>query len=227
MSIKPTTHTVKSGDTLYSLAKKYGTTVNELKSINGLKSDLIKVGQVLKLVKVNRPTKPEPKSLCWALKELAKYENQKGTEAFCDYVVGLSKGGYIGIQAHLNHHWVVDESKLGTKEETTEFLTSSFPQMNYAWFNVDWGISAKPPTLPLYIDIEWVEIGYAAYRKYRGNAFALYAGWNSLKAIVQLLTGDGGTNFNHPPNKYGFLLGIFIASEYSNLQAFADEWCGR
>lgn len=43
------THKVVSGDTLYSLAKKYRTTVNELKSLNGLKSDLIKIGQTLKL----------------------------------------------------------------------------------------------------------------------------------------------------------------------------------
>lgn len=44
-----TTHQVISGDTLFSLAKKYGLTVNELKSINNLTSDTIKVGQVLKL----------------------------------------------------------------------------------------------------------------------------------------------------------------------------------
>lgn len=48
---KLTTHQVVSGDTLYSLAKKYGSTVNELKAINGLTSDLIKVGQILDLVK--------------------------------------------------------------------------------------------------------------------------------------------------------------------------------
>lgn len=44
---KLTTHQVVSSDTLYSLAKKYGTTLNELKSINGLTSDLIKIGQIL------------------------------------------------------------------------------------------------------------------------------------------------------------------------------------
>ncbi|MDO4907063.1 LysM peptidoglycan-binding domain-containing protein [Neisseria sp.] len=43
------THKVVSGDTLSALAKKYGTTVAGLKSLNGLKSDLIKVGQVLKV----------------------------------------------------------------------------------------------------------------------------------------------------------------------------------
>ncbi|ASK27246.1 hypothetical protein BG910_05370 [Neisseria chenwenguii] len=33
------------------MAKKYGLTVNELKLFNGLKSDVIKIGQVLQLTK--------------------------------------------------------------------------------------------------------------------------------------------------------------------------------
>lgn len=41
------THIVENGDTLYSLAKQYGFTVDELKSKNGLTSNLIKVGQLL------------------------------------------------------------------------------------------------------------------------------------------------------------------------------------
>lgn len=44
-----TEHTVVSGDTLFSLAKKYGTTVEKLKTINSLKSDALKTGQTLKL----------------------------------------------------------------------------------------------------------------------------------------------------------------------------------
>lgn len=40
----PVTHKVVSGDTLSGIAKKYGTTVEKIKSLNGLKSDLIKAG---------------------------------------------------------------------------------------------------------------------------------------------------------------------------------------
>jgi len=41
------TYTVKSGDTLYSIAQRFGLTVNELKSINNLTNNNLSVGQVL------------------------------------------------------------------------------------------------------------------------------------------------------------------------------------
>ena len=44
-------HTVRSGETLYGLARKYGTTVSKIKSANGLKSDLIRIGQKIKIVR--------------------------------------------------------------------------------------------------------------------------------------------------------------------------------
>ncbi len=43
----PNRHTVEKGDTLYSLAKKYGHTVKELKQWNKLKSNMLKIGQEL------------------------------------------------------------------------------------------------------------------------------------------------------------------------------------
>lgn len=46
-----TTHTVKSGDTIYGIAKKYQVNINDLKSWNGLKSDLIYIGQRLTIKK--------------------------------------------------------------------------------------------------------------------------------------------------------------------------------
>lgn len=40
-------YTVRSGDTLWQLARRYGTTVNAIKSLNGLNSDILNIGQVL------------------------------------------------------------------------------------------------------------------------------------------------------------------------------------
>ena len=45
------THTVKKGETLSSIARKYGCTVNDIKKWNGLKSNTVKVGQKLKIKK--------------------------------------------------------------------------------------------------------------------------------------------------------------------------------
>ncbi|MCC5804316.1 LysM peptidoglycan-binding domain-containing protein [Rossellomorea vietnamensis] len=55
------TYKVKSGDTLFAIAKKYKTSVSELKNINHLKSDRIYVGQVLKVSgSATAPSKNEP-----------------------------------------------------------------------------------------------------------------------------------------------------------------------
>jgi hypothetical protein len=43
------TYNVKSGDSLSTIAAKYHTTVSKLKKANGLRSDLIRIGQVLKI----------------------------------------------------------------------------------------------------------------------------------------------------------------------------------
>jgi cell wall-associated NlpC family hydrolase len=43
------TYTVKAGDTLYRISKIYGTTVTDIKSLNGLTSDLIQIGQQLNI----------------------------------------------------------------------------------------------------------------------------------------------------------------------------------
>lgn len=49
MEVQGKTHTVVSGDSLWKLASVYQISVSELMHLNGLTSDIIKVGQVLKL----------------------------------------------------------------------------------------------------------------------------------------------------------------------------------
>ena len=40
-------HTVKKGDTLYSLSKRYGTTIDELKKLNSISGNNLSIGQKL------------------------------------------------------------------------------------------------------------------------------------------------------------------------------------
>ena len=42
-------YTVRSGDTLWLLANRFGTTVDAIKRLNGLTSDSLRIGQVLRI----------------------------------------------------------------------------------------------------------------------------------------------------------------------------------
>lgn len=44
-------YTVRSGDTLWLLAQRYGTTVSAIKNLNGLSSDILNIGQILRIPK--------------------------------------------------------------------------------------------------------------------------------------------------------------------------------
>ena len=59
-------YTVKAGDTLYSIANKYGLTVSELKSLNNLSSDTLSIGQVLNVS--NSSTTPSNPSNTYTVK---------------------------------------------------------------------------------------------------------------------------------------------------------------
>lgn len=48
-------YVVKKGDTLYSIAKKYGLTVDNLKDINNLSSNMLSIGQKLYLIRQSNP----------------------------------------------------------------------------------------------------------------------------------------------------------------------------
>ncbi|QTC40376.1 LysM peptidoglycan-binding domain-containing protein [Bacillus sp. V3] len=72
--VRTGTYKVKSGDTLFAIARKYGTTVSSLKKLNNLKSDRIYVGQVLKVSgtasnPVNNDSKAPSKTTSYKIKK--------------------------------------------------------------------------------------------------------------------------------------------------------------
>lgn len=64
------TYTVKSGDTLYKIAREYNTTVGELISLNNLTTTSLSIGQILKLPTYNEePSQPEQDYILYTVKK--------------------------------------------------------------------------------------------------------------------------------------------------------------
>ena len=66
--VVPNTYTVKKGDTLYSIARKYNTTVNAIKNLNNLSSSLLSVGQTLKIPKKETDTEENTSTITYTVK---------------------------------------------------------------------------------------------------------------------------------------------------------------
>ena len=66
------TYTVKSGDTLSGIAKKYGTTYTAIMNSNGLKTTLIKVGQKLQVSDTTSSSTISTSSTTYTVKEPSK-----------------------------------------------------------------------------------------------------------------------------------------------------------
>ncbi|MBD8070497.1 peptidoglycan endopeptidase [Bacillus sp. PS06] len=58
----PSTYTVKTGDTLYSVSRQFNMTVNEMKILNNLSTDVIKPGQILTVKASVSPSTQQPTS---------------------------------------------------------------------------------------------------------------------------------------------------------------------
>ena len=58
---KPSTYSVKSGDTLWKISTNHGLSVAQLKTYNHLTSDMLNVGQVLRLTPDPNTSNPEVK----------------------------------------------------------------------------------------------------------------------------------------------------------------------
>lgn len=111
-------HTVKKGDTLYKISRQYNVSVSTIKSINHLKSDLIKPKQKLKLkgkASAKKSTKKVSRS-----NENVVTEFMVSTTAYTAYCRGCSGITKTGINLKKNPNLkviAVDPRviKLGTK----------------------------------------------------------------------------------------------------------------
>ena len=79
-------YTVKKGDTLYSIAKIYGTTVQAIKNINYLDTNQLYIGQVLRIPEIY--TKPED----MIIPNYINYLVQKG-----DTLYGIAKKYQVSV----------------------------------------------------------------------------------------------------------------------------------
>jgi len=94
--IKKTYYIVKKGDTLYSISKKYGVSVEELKKINNLKTSKIKIGQKLIVYEAHQILQNEEE----AEKDFILYEVKEGETL---YTISLKTNVPINLLKSLNN----------------------------------------------------------------------------------------------------------------------------
>lgn len=75
-------HTVQSGDTLYSIARRYSLTVAELKSLNNLNDDTARLGQILKIKDIPTSYVANSQSRDGLTKASDEYVVKKGDTAY-------------------------------------------------------------------------------------------------------------------------------------------------
>ena len=79
-------YVVKSGDSLYSISRKYGVSVDELMSVNNLKSTVLSIGQVLKI-----PNNSEVTNVIYTVKKVdSLWSIAKDNKTTVDAIVKLN-----------------------------------------------------------------------------------------------------------------------------------------
>ena len=115
------TYTVQKGDSLYQIAKKYGTTVDELKKINNLTNTSLSIGQTIKL-----PSEEKKKQ-----KDKNEYKVQKGDSL---YQIAIKYGTSVDKLKQSNN-LTSNLLNIGQK------LIIPLPEKNYTLYTVKSGDS--------------------------------------------------------------------------------------
>lgn len=106
-------YTIKRGDGLYAIARKHGMTLNQLKSLNGLSSNLIHPGQVLKVSGATQgntesSTNTSPNTDSTNTKPTEPTNNGGSTNTSGSYLVKASDGLY---RIAVNHGMSLNQLK--------------------------------------------------------------------------------------------------------------------
>ncbi len=148
------------------------------------------------------------KTFCQAISELAQFEKTKGTDRFVKDII--DRGNVLTGHLVINHHPVLGGGDPNNKSiEGTEFTS---------------------PRLPFFVDMEYVEVGYAL-QKQSINPALMYMAWcgivkplgRSIEKRPQKSPVDD--YLNSRPNLIGIRIGRLIANEYKDIEDFAKKFC--
>lgn len=92
-------YTVKSGDSLYSIARKYNTTVNALKDLNNLTSTTLSIGQVLRIPEMYTPEEE------MYLPNYINYTVKRG-----DTIYSIAKGADLSVDTVIKDNGLTNTS---------------------------------------------------------------------------------------------------------------------
>lgn len=129
-------YTVKKGDTLYSISKKYGVSIKELKRLNNLRSSKIKIGQKIK-IKVYKNQSEEKKFILYRVKEgetlyviSLKYnipiESLKKINNIKDNVIFVGQKIKIPLNTFEEKPFILKNPILYFQEKPKKFLSQKF-----------------------------------------------------------------------------------------------------
>lgn len=129
-------YTVKKGDTLYSISKKYGVSIKELKRLNNLRSSKIKIGQKIK-IKVYKNQSEEKKFILYKVKEgetlyviSLKYnipiESLKKINNIKDNVIFVGQKIKIPLNTFEEKPFILKNPILYFQEKPKKFLSQKF-----------------------------------------------------------------------------------------------------
>jgi LysM repeat protein len=105
-------HTVAKGDSLAKIARIHGVSVGELKSANGLQSDLIRIGQVLSIPAASAASTTAPRAVPTAAPAAAAPAAGSYTVAKGDTLWGIARKLGVSAQELARVNGLSDPSKL-------------------------------------------------------------------------------------------------------------------